>query len=498
MQTESTSAVPLYDHALDRHVLYRDGLFVRLHTSPRFGFFPEKSHLVATSRFGHFDNQQIALIGGDVYKDTYMIVYDASVSSGETTVLQVGILLTDRKHPWKVIYRSHVPLFQTVCDGTNPTPLGIVRVGTMMRIYWFIGDTIVVGVCDIHELGNPIKTAPLFHKLEKNPIITSRKTHVWEREGTFNPAAFVDDEGIVHILYRALGADGISRVGYARTKDGVHMDVRLEHPVFNPSLGYGLPDPREKQFSQTLDRGIFPSGGGSGGAEDPRAVLIDGRVYMTYVAFEGWHSVRMAVTSISLSDLKQGVWNWSMPLLLSPLGEVHKNWVIFPEKIDGKYAVVHSISPEVKIDYLDSLDGFSGVAYIRSPSPRGGRVGYWDNRVRGAGPPPIKTKLGWLLLYHAMDYRDPDKYKLGAMILDSKDPTKILFRAHAPLLSPDEFYENDGKPGVIYASGAVIRGEYLYIYYGGADKVVCVAKTKLDDLLNYLQHGTTDFILQKA
>ena len=59
---------------------------------------------------------------------------------------------------------------------------------------------------------------------------------------------------------------------------------------------------------------------------------------------------------------------------------------------------------------------------------RDGRVGFWDNRVRGAGPPPIKTKEGWLLFYHAIDMREPSKYKLGAMILDLNDPTKILYR----------------------------------------------------------------------
>jgi predicted GH43/DUF377 family glycosyl hydrolase len=91
-----------------------------------------------------------------------------------------------------------------------------------------------------------------------------------------------------------------------------------------------------------------------------------------------------------------------------------------------------------------------------------------------------------LLLYHAMDKNDPNKYKIGAMILDLNDPKKILYRAPKPILSPEMPYENDGKPGVVYASGAIVRDDKLYVYYGGGDKHVCVAETKLQPLLDWL------------
>jgi predicted GH43/DUF377 family glycosyl hydrolase len=109
--------------------------------------------------------------------------------------------------------------------------------------------------------------------------------------------------------------------------------------------------------------------------------------------------------------------------------------------------------------------------------------------MRSAGPPPLKTSRGWLVFYHAMDPKEPNLYKLGAMLLDLTDPTKVLARAVAPVLSPDEHYENHGKPGIVYAAGAVVRNGKLFVYYGGADKVVCVATTPLNTFLDALITG---------
>ena len=330
-----------------------------------------------------------------------------------------------------------------------------------------------------------------------NPIIRPALHKEWESVGTFNPAAVKDNEGFVNLFYRAMGADGLSRIGHAKSRDGLSFDKRSSYPVFvsTPSI-----DPKDKGgFSspKNLDTTIYTSGGGWGGCEDPRTVVIGGRVYMTYTAFEGWSSVRIGLTSIAMEDMKKNRWNWKKPKFLSAVGKVNKNWVLFPEKINGKIAVLHGVTPDIKIDYIDegALDSFSQLN-LKSVPPTGGRPEHWDNWVRGAGPPPIKTELGWLLLYHAMDKNDPDKYKLGAMILDAKEPTHILYRSHEPILEPDMPYENDWKPGVVYASGALILNEIttsdgkqdgeLVVYYGGGDKYVCVAKTPLRPLLNWL------------
>ncbi len=335
--------------------------------------------------------------------------------------------------------------------------------------------------------------APVEHKLDRhteNPVISPNPYKEWEVCGTFNPAAFQDDTGQIHILYRAIGGDGLSRVGHASSGDGLSFDERSQYPVYEPTPSNGLPDSAKVSGPQAYNPSFYVSGGGWGGCEDPRAVRIGDRVYMTYVAFEGWSSVRMGVTSIAMEDIKKGRWDWKNPTLISPPGEVNKNWVLFPEKINGKFAILHSISPKILVDYVDNFEYLSAGQKIKSASPRGGRQGHWDNWVRGAGPPPLRTDLGWLLLYHAMDKNDPDKYKLGAMILDYKDPTKVLYRSPQPILSPEMHYENDGKPGVVYASGAIVKDENLMVYYGGGDKHVCVAQTPMKSLMNWLEaHG---------
>ena len=328
------------------------------------------------------------------------------------------------------------------------------------------------------------------HKLSRhqyNPVLSPLPFQEWEAGGTFNPAAFQDDEGKIHLLYRAIGADGLSRIGYAGSHDGFNFRDRSTYPVFEPLIGYGMPDPVKNTGPKVYDPGIYTSGGGWGGSEDPRTVRIGDRVYMSYVAFEGWNSVRIALTSICLSDIKKKRWNWKRPQLISSPGEVAKNWVIFPEKINGKFAIIHSITPNIGIEYVDNLDNIG--KYINSPrlhGPQPGRKKFWDNRVRGAGPPPLRTDIGWLILYHAQDDREPSKYKLGSMILDINDPTKILYRSPQPILTPDAHYENDGKPGIVYASGAVILGDNLLVYYGGGDKHVCIAETPLKALLDWM------------
>lgn len=332
------------------------------------------------------------------------------------------------------------------------------------------------------------------HKVQRhhaNPVMSPRPHQEWEANGTFNPAAVEDDAGRVHLLYRAIGADGLSHIGHASSPDGVTFDRRSSFPVYQPDIEEKRPGDSKPTGPTEYNPTLYYSGGGWGGHEDPRAVQIDGRVYMTYTAFQGWDSVRIALTSIDLKDLKKERWNWKKPKLISPPGEVHKNWVLFPEKINGKFAILHAVSPQILIDYVDNIDDPHPLKHIKSKPPKGGREGHWDNWMRGAGAPPLRTDLGWLLLYHAMDKRDPNKYKLGVMILDINDPTRVLYRSPGPVLSPEACYENDGKPGVVYASGALIRDGQLHVYYGGGDKHVCVAKTPLKGLLDWMvTYGT--------
>lgn len=318
-----------------------------------------------------------------------------------------------------------------------------------------------------------------------NPIIEPR-LYPWESKATFNPSAFFANDK-VHLIYRAIGDNDSSVLGYAASDDGYNISERSLYPVYLKSNNFNRPD-----FSvASID---YVSGGGwNGGCEDPRLTLLNGIVYMFYTAFDGWGSLRIALTSIKLEDFENKKWNWEKAVLISPPGEIHKNWVMFPEKIRGKYAILHSFYPKVLVDYFDSLDELDGKHFIRSNNTRPvdpSRT--WDSWFRGIGPSPIKTDIGWLVLYHAMDHRNPDRYRMGALILDLNDPTKILFRSPKPILEPEEYYENNGyKWGVIYSCGAVVKDGMLFVYYGGADKVVGVATIPLADLLSDLKKHKT-------
>lgn len=326
-------------------------------------------------------------------------------------------------------------------------------------------------------------------RAEGNPILKPGYAH-WEAIAVLNPAAIRDGER-THLFYRAIGTDGVSRLGYASSKDGVTLDERLPYPIFaheNPLPARG----------ERYDPGTYGSGGSWTGVEDPRAVVIDGRVYVTYNAFNGWDSIRVGLTSISLTDLRAKRWNFTAPKYLSPPGQRHKNWVLFPEKINGKFALFHNLhagnDERVRVDYVDDpLAQGAEAPCFESPDPHllPDHPCAWHRRMRSIGPPPVRTPFGWLTVYHAMDPFEPRYYKLGAMLLDSGDPRKVIARSPVPVLEPEAPYEvSEGvKPGIIYSCGAVIIDDKLIVYYGAADTVVCAAAAPLLALARALLAG---------
>lgn len=326
----------------------------------------------------------------------------------------------------------------------------------------------------------------LLSRATLNPILSPCQENAWESVGVFNPTALRMGD-TTHLIYRAIGESGESLFGYASSKDGFLVDERHPHPIYiNQSAK------KSAQTPPIYSPVLYPSGGSWGGFEDPRAVEIEGRVYVTFTLFEDW-LLRVGLMSLSTEDfLAKNFHKWDGPHILSH-GNRDKNWVLFPEKINGKFAILHSIlgdhENEVRIEYIKDITKLSQRKF-ESPDPQ--RFSHkkiaWHTRVRSAGPPPIKTQHGWLLFYHAHDH-ESDRYKVGAMILDLTDPTKILARAQTPVLCPDFPYENDGKPGVVYASGVVIHNGELRLYYGGADKVSCVATASLEPFMKaILEH----------
>ncbi len=432
-----------------------------------------------------FDHRIRKPIGGIKLDIGVALFYDSSEETDDSYHVKIGLALCHTEDPSTFVCRSEeIPYWQGHFqkNGSHPECIGLFQKGHQVYIYFLQNNDLysLVLMRPLPRFGKESQASLKLGRHDDNPILKPNKKLPWESEATFNPAVF-DIDGKIHLFYRAMGPDGVSRIGYACSTNGYDLDTRLPFPVLDPHI-------TKIKMSRELRRRIYPSGASSGGLEDPRSVILDGRVYITYTSFEGWGSIRMTVNSISLSDLDNQIWNWSKTVFMSKPGEIHKNWIIFPEKINGKYCILYSIAPKILVKFVDTLDDF-GPNGLQIPRhhPVGGNLDSWDNKLRGVGPPPIKTKLGWLVLYHATEIREPNKYKLGAMILDEKNPTKILFKSPNPILEPDMDYENNWKPGVIYASGAIVRDGKLFVYYGGGDMVVALASCALDDLLSHLQ-----------
>lgn len=350
------------------------------------------------------------------------------------------------------------------------------------------------------KIKKPVKNPSKLLKLvrsPKNPIIEPRN-YSWESQAVFNPAAVYAD-GRVHLFYRALGNDGVSRIGYASSKDGINFNERLSYPIYFVENAEEMKKHWPFTTPAHYDIALYASGGGWGGCEDPRTVLIDDTVYMTFNVFNGWDSMRVAVTSIREEDLLNKKWLWNNFSYLSHEGDRQKNWVLFPKKFNGKFAIFHNLDKgdptRVAVAYVNKLDnsetplGSAVGSEVPDPQLLPDHIVAWHKRTRSAAAPPIKTKDGWLLLYHAMDKDDVGRYKLGAMLLDLKDPRKVLYRAQHPILEPDVWYENDWKPGIIYASGAIVKDGKLFVYYGGGDKHIALASIELSLLIKSMKEN---------
>lgn len=446
------------------------------------------------------DAENIAIVDAQIVDDGVFVMY--SINDKKDGIVQHKIYgaLFSYGDATKLVWQSQQPIYETHNSLEDQSTLfGAVVFDDYFVSYWTTQDGTMFllrhyykhleDICESKNDEDPIvddvADEPVAHvtlsRVPENPIMEPQSHRFWESTATYNPTA-IESDGKIHIIYRADGNDLLSVWGYASTQDGITITDRCAQCIYHRNV-----QPTRKSFSVPLP---YTSGGNSaGGCEDPRAVLVDGVVYITFTAFDGWGSVRVALTSIDLDDLKNKRWNWHKTRLISPPGEMNKNWVIFPAKINGKFAILHSYAPEIRIDYFDSLDELDGNTFIASNNTRPvDPTRGWDSWFRGVGPAPIKTREGWLVFFHAMDHKNPDRYRLGALLLDLDDPTKELYRSRGPILEPEASYENNGhKWGVIYCCGAVVKDGNIFVYYGGADKYVCVATAPLAQFLHDLK-----------
>jgi predicted GH43/DUF377 family glycosyl hydrolase len=293
-------------------------------------------------------------------------------------------------------------------------------------------------------------------RISDTPVLTPRKNLTWEASAVFNCASVADNNSI-HLIYRAtdIASDGsegayISRLGYAVSTDGLTFK-RRDRPVLSNDVDQELRGP-----------------------EDPRVVQIDDTFYMTYTGYGGRFEGDYRISLASSKDLIE----WRRHGVL--LDESNKDAALFPEKVDGRYIMLHRRPPDIWLAYSDDLLQWHEHQRIMQTLPESG----WECLKIGAAGPPFKTGNGWVLIYHGVS---ADRhYSLGIALLDLQDPSKILARQREPLLEPQLEWERMGHvPNVVFSCGQVIHGDQLYVYYGAADTVIGVASVKIEELANF-------------
>ncbi|OGM11669.1 hypothetical protein A2V80_02670 [Candidatus Woesebacteria bacterium RBG_16_39_8b] len=305
-------------------------------------------------------------------------------------------------------------------------------------------------------------------RFDKNPIVKPIQKHQWEAKATFNPAAIKLNDKI-HIVYRAMSEDNTSTLGYGVTSDGFNLDYRSQEPIYVP----------RESFEQKSEGNRFS------GCEDPRLTQIDEKIYMCYTAYDGKNVPRVAFSTINVKDFLDWNWKWSKPVLISPPDFDDKDAFIFPEKVKGKYLVIHRSGVDMDYAYMNDLN-FDGSVWLEENRWISPRIGWWDSRKIGSAGPPLKTSEGWIQLYHGVS--DSNIYRVGAILLDLEDPTKVIGRTEGPIFEPEKDYEVRGEvANVVFPCGAVQLGRDLFVYYGAADKVLGVATCNIDELVRILK-----------
>jgi predicted GH43/DUF377 family glycosyl hydrolase len=163
--------------------------------------------------------------------------------------------------------------------------------------------------------------------------------------------------------------------------------------------------------------------------------------------------------------------------------------ILFPEKINGKFVMLHRPkewigeeygcqSPSIWISFSDDLMEWENSKLLAKGEA------WWEEKT-GGSTPPFKTSEGWLTLYHAVDNKGI--YRVGVMLLDLNDPSKVIARASEYIMEPELEYETQGfYNGCVFPTGNVIVGDTLYVYYGGSDKYCCAATCKVQELLDFV------------
>jgi beta-1,2-mannobiose phosphorylase / 1,2-beta-oligomannan phosphorylase len=314
-----------------------------------------------------------------------------------------------------------------------------------------------------------------------NPILGAVPEHDWERGSVLNPSVLADGDRI-RLVYRATMGDSpaspdtyVSSVGYAESTDGVHFD-RLATPVLAPTERY--------------EAGL--------GCEDGRLCRVEGdsRYFLYYSAIaarQGDLGVRIALATST--DCR----SWQKHGVVGPPC-TSKAACLFPERVGGQYLWLYTFMADTPVSTI-MLARADSIDEVLAPPPGSieSNVAHFERNAvirpphgvrRGAevGAVPIRVRSGWLLIYCGANTADHDEWTIDAALLDAEDPSRVLATLPAPLLRPETETDRTGiVANVTFPSGALIRGDELWVYYGSGDADCSLATCPLEPLLQALE-----------
>ncbi|MDZ7401014.1 MAG: glycoside hydrolase family 130 protein [candidate division KSB1 bacterium] len=312
-------------------------------------------------------------------------------------------------------------------------------------------------------------------RYQHNPILTRTDIpeippHLVDVSSVFNPGAVrFGDQFLLMLRVQNRGRETFLLT--ATSNDGVHFSISDQIVHFR-----GIEQIQEKIYH----------------CYDPRITRIDD-VYYIMFAMDMDDGCRLGLAQTM--DFEQ------YDFLGIVSDDDNRNGVLFPEKINGKYL---RLDRPNKVQLAGGPTSGSAICLSESNDllhwrtvgiVATGRFHYWDELI-GAGPPPIKTEQGWLQIYHgvATHFGSANIYQAGVMLLDLKDPLKVIARSRYNILEPREMYELVGQvPNVVFPSGAIVEkadangfaelDSRVFIYYGAADTCVGLAVSTVAELI---------------
>ena len=345
----------------------------------------------------------------------------------------------------------------------------------------------------------------IIKRYDGNPILGPNPDLAWAKDEARNPGVIFDGSKF-HMVFTTstnMRTDGDMVLGYAQSSDGFNFECS-EKPLIVPSEN-------ENDFDY-------------GTVEDCRITELEGKYYIAYAGRSLKISDEIAGkkrvgpngnTNPTWTDNYRRVGlatteDWQSVKKLGPITSEHfsdANVALFPEKINGKYVMLHRPTPFIPwllpskympvaiwIAFSDNLqewftdrrempwnmkeEDMPDDHLLIKPEYD------WEEFKVGASGVPFATDEGWLMLYHAVDRQGV--YRIGAILLDHDNPKKVIGRTKTPIMIPEMDYELNGTypGGCIFPCANLLVGDEVFIYYGSADSYCNVATVTLKDLLS--------------